>query len=166
MERFQDFRHWSPTEIKNVYTNEQKTNFKPSGLYFSILNDWIDWCTSSGYCPNEYLFQYMLDPRKELNILSIDAQSSAQFIREYEAKYPDQACIVPDIDWNVVASKYDGIHIHEEVIKQSKKNIGAAPTFHDMMADAIWSTYDVETLVIWSKKASLVFLQMSDPFDP
>jgi hypothetical protein len=107
----------------------------------------------------------MLDTRKDLNILSIDAQSSAQFIRMYETKDSHSATLIPDIDWKRVAEQYDGIHIHDNVIKQSKRNIGAAASFHDMMADAIWSSYDVETLVIWSKKASLLFIQMKDPFE-
>jgi hypothetical protein len=92
----------------------QSVTMKPSGFWYGFGSEWIDWCRSE--MPDwvgKYI--YGVDVGKS-NVLQITTNLELiQFSREYESKVSDTGYrreAGESIDWQKVASKYDGIEIN------------------------------------------------------
>lgn len=92
----------------------QRVTMKPSGFWYGFGSEWIDWCRSE--MPDwvgKYI--YGVDVGKS-NVLQITTNLELiQFSREYESKASDTGYrreAGESIDWQKVASKYDGIEIN------------------------------------------------------
>jgi hypothetical protein len=92
----------------------QRVTMKPSGFWYGFGSEWIDWCRSE--MPDwvgKYI--YGVDVGKS-NVLQITTNLELiQFSREYESKVSDTGYrreAGESIDWQKVASKYDGIEIN------------------------------------------------------
>jgi hypothetical protein len=146
MKEWADFQHYSPDEILMVYEPDQPRHFKPRGIYLSRGNDWWNWTMEAGFSPNIYTHKYAIDLAKtpKLNILNITLDNQDQFIRQYGVD--DPTCLIGSLDWSKIAKAYDGIHVNESLIHSHDLNL------------IRWSSYDVETLVIWTDKLILRFV--------
>jgi hypothetical protein len=140
-----EFRHYSPAEIQTVNDSRQIKHFKPKGIYFSRGTAWLDWTVDEGYSPNTYIYIYELDPQTPpLNILRLDLNTAAAFVAKYEAP-DDGMSLFHSVDWSRVATEYDGVYIVPELVHSGRHH-------------HLWSSYDVETLVIWSHKLKVRFV--------
>jgi len=100
--------HYSKTEIKQPRSAPQfGERFKPKGLWVSVEGpyDWRWWCEAEDFCDIPALVEHEVVLAKSAKILYLeDASEIDRFSRKYRVgSY--------SVDWEKVASKYDGIII-------------------------------------------------------
>lgn len=103
--------HWSIYQIDELFEVLQEPNTKPTGLWLSFDDSWIEWATSSEFYLNhknnfKYKSQFKLS--NNANVLFLfDKKQVIDFCNEFWAHG-----IIPAnyyIDWHGVSKKYDGI---------------------------------------------------------
>jgi hypothetical protein len=103
-----EFYHWSRVPILNVkldYRTYKQNQYliKPVGLWFSKNYEWIDWCESEGFgYSRESSCAYQL----EINFTNVLVINTIEKLSWLKSKYK----IYKNIDWNRVATDYDGIY--------------------------------------------------------
>lgn len=143
MEKWISFQHYSPNEILSVYEPTQIIHFKPRGIYFARDNAWWDWTMESGCSPNIYTHKYAIDLLKTppLNILSITTENFKHIYEQYEVNAPK--CLTGSLDWGSISKSYDGVYISDSLVQSLNIQL------------LLWTTYNVETLVVWTDKLTL-----------
>ena len=109
----------------------KQTSHKPIGLYYSIGNEWRDWCKSEEPTwVHKYNFELIINPEK---ILILD---SYEEIKGFNQLY----CKGFDVDWERVCKQYYGIELN--------------PYLYESKFEFMWySMWDVASGCIWNKKA-------------
>lgn len=117
--------------FKNPEIVENINYWKPQGLFYSIDNEWLEWCKKEE--PNwifKYNFEVIINPEK---ILIID---SYEGIKRFNQLY----CKRNDINWMRVYDKYCGIELK--------------PYFYEYRCEFMWYlSWDVASGCIWNEKA-------------
>lgn len=109
--------HYSAEPLGQVRSASQEDegqlrgHMKPVGLWYSIGDDWEQWCRLEGFNLGRLAFRTALDVDTS-RILHLDSETA---IRDFSREYYSQ--IVPGsglegIDWPAVARDFAGIEIH------------------------------------------------------
>jgi hypothetical protein len=109
---------------------------KPRGLWYGFGDNWIDWVeTIMPEWMGEYIYRVYIDGSNVLQIK--DYSEIKEFYKEYISR--DQLCPGGTyfVDWNRIATKYDGIEINPY--------IGEARLKYDW-----YHTWDVASGCIWN----------------
>ena len=123
----------------NKKYNQDKRTFKPKGLWYSIDNEWTEWCIDNmPHWVKKHTFELDLDMSNILIISS--AKEALNFMQTYQSKIH----IVLGINWEAVAEEYDGIEI------QNYYSIRYNKTLMFSM-NSLWiSSWDVNSGCIWN----------------
>ena len=108
--------------------------FKPVGLWYSVGNEWEEWCRSEmpGWIGK---YNYELDI-KNINLLRLD---SVESILEFNKLYSLNTKYNYEVDWGKLYSLYDGIEI--------------TPYQYNLRYELGWYySWDVASGCIWNAK--------------
>lgn len=86
---------------------EYKMSLKPRGLYLSVDDAWMKWCTEEDFFHRLYQWVYEFEINVNANILKIQTLKE---LKEFDTKY--KKVISPKfymIDWELVKEQYSGI---------------------------------------------------------
>jgi hypothetical protein len=96
--------------------NDGRVHFKPTGLWYSMGTEWIDWCRSEQGNPEWERKNVFLLEVDDWNVLVLDTpEKRREFEREYghsSDKFSRENKLINVIDWERVAEDYYGIEIH------------------------------------------------------
>lgn len=126
-------------KIKTMKLN-QKTSYKPRGLWISELNDgWLKWCSENmpKWIDPKYNYYYKIKIDKS-NLLLLDTKKK---IKSFYDKYKGN--ITGTINWKLIEKKYNGI-IFKPFFKFSindKKYIWYM--LLDCNSICIWNSYSI-----------------------
>ncbi len=100
-----NYYHFSNKQIDKLLPRvyeQQPFILKPSGLWFSKNNEWLEWCESEGYKYTNQSFRYKLEIDFR-GILVIDSIDNLNWFKKTYSKGNK-------IMWTDVATDYDGIY--------------------------------------------------------
>lgn len=93
-----------------ISNRNQRSDYKPNGLWYGIGNEWLDWCKSE--MPDWiYLYNYVLELNMAKILLITNLRQFNQFNNEYSFRPCKEIQSLCYIDWKRVALKYSGIEI-------------------------------------------------------
>lgn len=144
---WKQFVHWSPTEIHSIvdkYDSEELYSFKPSGLFFANGNEWLDFCKVNYFNRNKYRYCYRIESLDESFILQLGQSNYRDFISKYGLRNDN----ISYIDWDQIKGEYKGFYLSDDLIRPS--------SIANFDFSAIWSSFDVETLVIWDRNVASI----------
>jgi len=86
---------------------QQPLELKPNGLWYSINDEWLEWCFGND------LFDWIGDNRfeLELDMSKILVISSVDELTMFNNEFEDKESRFRNIDWRLVAEKYSGIEL-------------------------------------------------------
>jgi len=140
------------------YRENELGDMKPSGLWYSINNEWIDWCKSE--MPEwirNYFYEIDIDESKIL-ILS-NENEIISFHQKYNKNIFDSKIIrstFHSIDWNRVKKDYSGIEIQN--YDNDIMGLRLAYTWYyswDCSSGCIWSENAVKNITLVDKRKLL-----------
>ena len=144
--------HFSIKPITSIKETDKQNKFglKPNGLWFSLDNDWKDWCSKEGFMEYDdnltYTYELTLD---ESQFYVID---SFEKLLEFEAKYKFGRYI----NWVEVSEDYDGL-IFKNYHKIKKKL-----RLEDELFNSLWYySIDVNGGVVWNPSSVKEFVLLN-----
>jgi hypothetical protein len=145
--RFLKKRFSDPNIKGQSYSMIEK--LKPSGIWYAIDNDWIDWCSSEiPHWIGRYQQVLQIDHSRILVLKSIDDIKT--FISKYKVEPHPLLKFMWYINWKAVASEYAGIEIHN----YREIKWGEGYDFNRYQDLGLWfSAWDVSSGCIWDLSA-------------
>ena len=148
MSKLQRLRYQPEKTSLDIRPQAQKTGAKPSGLWYSVGDEWKQWCKAEDFRVSKLNVVYEIAVNKD----AILFLTSEQQIREFSVEFmlrstPWQTW---DIDWSRVAEQWAGIEI--------------APYQYGCRfdSDSRWySGWDVASGCIWGPEALLGWKEIS-----
>jgi len=131
--------------IKYRRLGRMERDFKPHGLWYSINNEWLDWCCSE--MPDWKAQNIIKIEIDEKNMLIIASEEDFRWFKRNFFKPSSQKHDLGFVQWNKVKTIYDGIEI------QNYHAIKDANRFSLPGLDDLWlCTWDVSSGCIWNLK--------------
>lgn len=132
----------------NIIPQVQRTGSKPYGLWYSIGDEWKQWCEAEDFCIGRLAVVYKLSIDKD-TVLRLTTE---QAIREFSSEFllRDTPWQTWDIDWPRVARQWAGIEI--------------APYQYGCRFDATlrwYSGWDVASGCIWDQQGLASWKEIS-----
>lgn len=116
---------------------QSKRTFKPSGLWYGIGQEWINWVEiEMSQWMGEHLFKL------DINTSRVLVLNTKKKVLEFNHTYGIDKSnrLMSYIDWRKAAAKYSGIEFN--------------PYFYDLRRDLLWySTIDVPSGCVWKSDA-------------
>lgn len=145
--------HYTSTKLEKIKTDFiQQKFFKPTGLWGSYNNEWMEWCTDSGFSTfdtNNY-FLYEITLKDDARILTVD--SFDKYMRSFEQYFIfDKELDRRWIDWDKVKIDYDGVaflNYHQIKLDMFKaRQLDVLICALDVSCCCLWNhVYDVKLL--------------------
>lgn len=133
-----------PLKFKKNKKYKQQKTLKPEGFWYAIDNAWIEWCRSEmPEWEHEYLYEIILGPKTNLLYIS-NYKELIEFTNDYQVKTPEPfigRCVNYNINWPLVAFKYDGIEINPYIYEARFKLLWYYGW--DVASGCIWNLRDV-----------------------
>jgi len=131
-------------EIKrlvSVNIKRQESDIKPVGLWYGFGNTWLEWCQSEmPHWIGGLLYEIIIPSNKDILLMKTPKE-----LKQFTEKYYDREMSKFSktmkkwyIDWNKVASEYDGIEINPYVY-QMRFKLGWYYSW-DVGSGCIWNT--------------------------
>lgn len=98
---------YDKAKLEKNYT--QNTTDKPSGLWYGIGTAWIDWVESEMPGWRGSYFYKLITSGNVLKLTTVDA--ILDFTKKYQKISPNKFLDSYNIQWDLVANKFDGIEI-------------------------------------------------------
>ena len=105
-------------EMKNIESSQQKTGFKPQGLWYGCGDEWLKW--SRRELPSDYINSMKHIYKIELNYATINEKdtydrvlklSTPEEMSDFDYEYGTENYSDRGIDWKRVSIDYGGIEI-------------------------------------------------------
>ena len=159
--------HASKTKINKINNIKQKSNYKPSGLWYAHKNNWLEWAKKFDLNRYRYLYKLKLKHTKmntvdKENILLIQNKTDFfNFTVKYGEKKETAISNIILIKWNKVAKDFGGIELKNikriiEPNEELKKKFKLNP---DKLS-ILWNyLFDIDSGCVWNVNAIIDFKQ-------
>lgn len=151
------------SELKNVV--QTNTTFKPLGLWYGIGCAWIDFIINGlGEDPCCFIYQVITNDDHIKKISSMQEMTSFSHETIDGQKIKRKYIPFAEIDWSVVARKYNGIEIDvtkDQWYHSSHKSLNEWFATWDIPSGVIWKFADVILWPVFYKRKD-IWYQLND----
>ena len=112
------YYHWSKKPIRNLEARKyQQAWYRPNGIWFSVDNSWIDWCSENhhGNSISDFAYELTFDETDILKITELE-----------DLKITHMRYNTPKgFDWTNIYLEYDGFVIqnHKKIAEENEQSI-------------------------------------------
>jgi hypothetical protein len=94
-------------DFKTKYYSHQPGNFKPSGLWYGINNEWVEWCK---YNMKDWVKKGIIE-LTHIDLNKIIIIENIKQLETFSNEFGHIEFDIKKIDWKKVSNKYSGIEI-------------------------------------------------------